>query len=42
MVDGKMIKLKNEIDEKIEEFVNNSIELKRFISFRKNNFMTIV
>ena len=38
MVDGKMIKLKNEIDEKIEQFVNNSVELKKFILFRKNNF----
>ena len=35
MVDGKMIKLKNEIDEKIEQFVNNSVELKKFISLEK-------
>ena len=38
MIDQRMIKLKSGINEKIEEFVNNSVELKRFISFRKNNF----
>ena len=38
MMDGKMIKLKNVIDEKINEFINDSLELKKFISFRKNNF----
>ena len=38
MMDEKMIKLKNGIDEKIEDFLQNSDELKRFIAFRKNNF----
>ena len=38
MMDEKMIKLKNGIDEKIEDFLHNSDELKRFIAFRKNNF----
>ena len=33
-----MIKLKNGIDEKIEDFLHNSDELKRVIAFRKNNF----
>ena len=37
-MDGKMIKIKNGIDEKINEFINDSLELKKFISFRKNNF----
>lgn len=38
MMDEKMLKLKNGIDEKIEDFLQNSEELKRFIAFRKNNF----
>ena len=38
MMDEKMTILKNGIDEKIEDFLQNSEELKRFISFRKNNF----
>ena len=38
MMDEKMLKLKNGIDEKIEDFLQNSDELKRFIAFRKNNF----
>ena len=38
MMDEKMLKLKNGIDEKIEDFLHNSDELKRFIAFRKNNF----
>lgn len=38
MMDEKMLKLKNGIDEKIEGFLQNSEELKRFIAFRKNNF----
>ena len=38
MMDEKMTILKNGIDEKIEDFLQNSEELKRFIAFRKNNF----
>ena len=38
MMDEKMLKLKNGIDEKIEDFLQNSDELKKFIAFRKNNF----
>lgn len=38
MIDEKMLKLKNGIEEKIEDFLQNSDELKRFIAFRKNNF----
>lgn len=38
MMNEKMITLKNEINDKIEDFLQNSEELKRFIEFRKNNF----
>ena len=38
MMDEKMLKLKNGIEEKIEDFLQNSDELKKFINFRKNNF----
>lgn len=34
----KIIELKNGIDSKIENFLQNSEELKRFIEFRKKNF----
>ncbi len=38
MMDEKMTALKNEINEKIEDFLQNSGELKKFIEFRKHNF----
>lgn len=37
-MDQKMLVLKNGINEKIEDFLQNSEELKKFIEFRKNNF----
>lgn len=38
MINEKMTMLKNGIDEKIEDFLQNSEELKKFILFRNKNF----